>query len=102
MQKKIDFRVKNLSILAFLAWLGRKSLNYEIAIFLKPSKWRKMVKNSENRPKFGLNGLQILCRIWKKWVLGNSRTSGFFLFPRACPVCKGQINNQIVPFFCQK
>ena len=84
--QKADFQSKNLSFWVFLAWLSRESQNYKIATFLRPSKWPKMVENSENRPKFGLNGLQILCRIEKKWVLGNSRTSGFSLFPHACPV----------------
>ena len=98
--QKADFQSKNLSFWVFLAWLSRESQNYKIATFLRPSKWPKMVKNSENRPKFGLNGLQILCRIEKKWVLGNSRTSGFSLFPHACPVCtlgrnKGSRGNRV-------
>lgn len=43
--------------------------------------------NFEKVPKFGVIGHKILWTIGKKWFWGNSRTSGFSLFPPSCPVC---------------
>ena len=84
--QKSDFQSKNLSFWVFLAWLSRKSQNYKITTFLRPSKWPKMVENSENRPKFGINGLHILCRIKKKefWEIPGHRVFPYFPIPAQC------------------
>ena len=57
--------------------------------FLAPLNWWKMGLNFEKVPKFGLIGHKILWKIRKNWFWGNSRTSGFSLFPPVCPVCSG-------------